>query len=334
MADQSSWKALCAQAKEALAAGKRSQARRLARAAAKQAPQREEPWLLLAAMSAPRASQAYIQKALDLNPHSRKALGAQRWAEERAAPPTTPDSKQPAIELALPRLPNLALMGLLALTAGFALFAWLRPPAIDEGLRVMGAAAAQQFDFLLAVETSEASPTFTATFTPFATRTPLPSATPTSTPTQVPSQEPSPTPSPQPTMEMDLTKFDLKVPGSIGANERWIDINLSEQTLTAFEGTNTVNTFIISSGRSGKPTVTGEFRIWVKVRIQDMSGPGYYIRDVPWVMYFYRDYGIHGTWWHNNFGQPMSSGCVNMTIADAQWMYQWASVGTIVNVHY
>jgi len=65
-----------------------------------------------------------------------------------------------------------------------------------------------------------------------------------------------------------------------------------------------------------------------------MSGPGYYVRDVPWVMYFYKSYGIHGTWWHNNFGTPMSAGCVNMTIPDAEWMYSWAQLGTIVKVHY
>ena len=322
MADRLSWKALCAQAKGALAGGQRSEARRLARQAAKHAPRREEPWLLLATMAGPRASQAYLRKALDINPRSRKALAA--LGEAKGNSPAN------GVELAWPRSANLALLSLLALTAAFAAFVWLRPPAVDEGLRLMGAAAGQQWDALLASETAGPSESFTATFTPFSTRTALPSNTPTLQATR----EASPTSTPLPDLEMAIAKFDLELPEDIGADERWIDINLSEQTLSAFEGMDQVNTFIISSGRAGYPTVTGEFSIWVKVRIQTMSGPGYHLENVPWVMYFYGDYGIHGTWWHNNFGTPMSAGCVNMSIPDAQWMYQWASVGTVVKVHY
>ena len=77
-----------------------------------------------------------------------------------------------------------------------------------------------------------------------------------------------------------------------------------------------------------------EFQIWNKTRIQDMSGPGYYLPDVPYVMYFYKDYGIHGTYWHNNFGTPMSHGCVNLTIPDSEWLFNWAYVGMTVKVHY
>jgi lipoprotein-anchoring transpeptidase ErfK/SrfK len=65
-----------------------------------------------------------------------------------------------------------------------------------------------------------------------------------------------------------------------------------------------------------------------------MSGPGYYLPDVPYIMYFYKGYGLHGTYWHNNFGTPMSHGCVNLTIPDAAWLYNFSSVGTVVNVHY
>jgi lipoprotein-anchoring transpeptidase ErfK/SrfK len=72
----------------------------------------------------------------------------------------------------------------------------------------------------------------------------------------------------------------------------------------------------------------------VKYRYADMSGPGYYLPNVPYVMYFYRGYGIHGTYWHNNFGTPMSHGCVNFPTDDAGWLFDFASVGTVVNVHY
>jgi lipoprotein-anchoring transpeptidase ErfK/SrfK len=119
-----------------------------------------------------------------------------------------------------------------------------------------------------------------------------------------------------------------------GNGERWMDVNLSEERVYAYEGDIVVNSFLVSTGVAETPTVTGEYQICVKVRIQDMSGPGYYLPDVPWVMYFYDEYGFHGTYWHSNFGTPMSRGCVNMTIDDAAWLYNWASVGTAVNVHY
>jgi lipoprotein-anchoring transpeptidase ErfK/SrfK len=114
----------------------------------------------------------------------------------------------------------------------------------------------------------------------------------------------------------------------------WIDVNLSEQQIYAYEGDTLVNTFIVSTGLPDTPTVTGDYRIYVKVPLQDMSGPGYYLTDVPWVMFFYEDYGFHGTYWHNNFGTPMSRGCVNLSMDDAAWLYNWASVGTPVSIHY
>ena len=117
-------------------------------------------------------------------------------------------------------------------------------------------------------------------------------------------------------------------------DSRWIDVNLSEQQIYAYEGDTVVNSFTVSTGLPDTPTVTGEFNIYVKVPMQDMSGPGYYLRDVPWVMFFYDDYGFHGTYWHNNFGSPMSRGCVNLRTEDAEWLYNWASVGTRVVVHY
>jgi LysM repeat protein len=112
--------------------------------------------------------------------------------------------------------------------------------------------------------------------------------------------------------------------------EKWIDVDLSEQRVVAYVGTTPVNDFIISSGLPGTPTVTGTFRIWAKTPLQDMSGGNraagnyYYLKDVQWVQYFYKDYGLHGTYWHNNFGQPMSRGCINMTNDDAKWLFDWA----------
>lgn len=106
--------------------------------------------------------------------------------------------------------------------------------------------------------------------------------------------------------------------------ERWIDVDLSEQTLIAFEGTRPVRHFVISSGLPGTPTVTGTFRVRAKVRTQTMSGDGYSLPNVEWVQYFYEDYALHGSYWHNNFGNPMSRGCINMTNEDAKWLFEWA----------
>lgn len=125
-----------------------------------------------------------------------------------------------------------------------------------------------------------------------------------------------------------------------GAGERWIDVNLSTQTITAYEGTTAVYTSLVSTGLPRTPTVVGSYRVYVKYVATDMTGGSYaygdyyYLADVPYTMYFYQGYGIHGTYWHNNFGQPMSHGCVNLPTPVAEWFFNWASVGTRVETHY
>lgn len=117
-------------------------------------------------------------------------------------------------------------------------------------------------------------------------------------------------------------------------NGRWIDVNLSTQTLIAYEGSTPVRSTLVSTGTPGRPTPTGQFRIYVKYLSDSMSGPGYYLPNVPYVMYFYRGYSLHGTYWHSNFGRPMSHGCINLPTPEAEWLFYWASVGTLVNIHY
>ncbi|MEE8392245.1 MAG: LysM peptidoglycan-binding domain-containing protein [Anaerolineae bacterium] len=115
---------------------------------------------------------------------------------------------------------------------------------------------------------------------------------------------------------------------------RWIDVNLSTQRVTAYEGNTPVHSSLASTGLPATPTVTGQYRIYVKYVSTLMTGPGYYLPNVPYTMYFYQGYGLHGTYWHSNFGHPMSHGCVNLPTPEAQWFFNWASVGTLVNVHY
>lgn len=113
---------------------------------------------------------------------------------------------------------------------------------------------------------------------------------------------------------------------------RTIYVVLSEQKVYALENGEVVKEFIVSTGTAEHPTVTGHFAIYVKYEFAGMSGPGYNLANVPSVMYFYKDYGLHGTYWHNNFGHPMSHGCVNLSKSDALWLFDWASVGTPVIV--
>jgi len=113
---------------------------------------------------------------------------------------------------------------------------------------------------------------------------------------------------------------------------KWIDVNTATQGLVAYEGQRPVYWATVSTGTSQTPTVKGRFRIYSKLRSGTMAGPGYYLPNVPHIMNFYGGYAIHGTYWHNNFGWPMSHGCVNMKIGDAQWVYNWAPVGTLVVV--
>ncbi|MCL5407444.1 MAG: L,D-transpeptidase [Patescibacteria group bacterium] len=115
---------------------------------------------------------------------------------------------------------------------------------------------------------------------------------------------------------------------------RYVDINLSEQTLYAFEGNTLINQFLISSGVSSHPSPVGEFSVYGKTSLQKMSGPGYYLPNVPWISWFSGDYSIHGTYWHHNFGTPMSHGCINASIADAEWIFNWDDVGTPIYIHY
>jgi lipoprotein-anchoring transpeptidase ErfK/SrfK len=113
---------------------------------------------------------------------------------------------------------------------------------------------------------------------------------------------------------------------------REIVVDLSDQKIYAYENSLLVREVTVSTGLPGTPTVQGEFNIYSKIPSQTMYGPGYYLPNVEYVMYFYQGYSIHSTYWHNNFGQPMSHGCVNLPPEAAQWFYSFAQVGTTVRV--
>jgi lipoprotein-anchoring transpeptidase ErfK/SrfK len=173
------------------------------------------------------------------------------------------------------------------------------------------------------------SPTATQTTSPTITETPLPTETPTSVPTNTPL--PTETPIPEPTQAIPHPGDNI--PSGISDDEHWIDVDLSEQTLYAYSGEQFVNSFVISSGAPYTSTPLGQYTIYIKYRVKSMRGSDYYYPDVPYQMYFNMDYGIHTAYWHNDFGTPVSHGCINMREEDAGWLFDWSSVGTIISIH-
>ncbi|MBI9045200.1 MAG: L,D-transpeptidase [Anaerolineaceae bacterium] len=355
-------------AQKALSKGDRSQTYHWASQAARLAPDEEAPWLILASVASPAASLYYIQKALQINPSSKRARDGMRWAIKRyrienpqskkvepqkppdliedefstTISPTQKTVRETKIPGGKPKRKHLfgflipISIALIITCLGLAIF-FTSPPTITA--KAGNNFSARPSDALVKptlTPTITLTPTATQTSTPTQTPSPTPTFTPTATVTYTPSMTSTPeatsTPQPLPT----FTPWGNYDPGSInpGDGDKWIDINLSTQQLFAYVGNDIVNSFVVSTGTWEHPTVTGQYYVYVKYTYTDMAGPGYYLPDVPYTMYFYKGYGIHGTYWHNNFGTPMSHGCVNMRTDEAGWLFNWAYVGILVNIHY
>ena len=336
------------QARQALQRGDARAAHFWAGKAAALEPGDEQAWLYLAAVASPRGSLYYLNRALQINPKSQRARKGMHWAVQRLRNDfQPPDRTAVIIPFQVPSqnlvrrhagltLANLGVMALLVvvvlLTSG-----WL----VNSSLAQSGNSLAEkkvlaQVNLDKATRTPTFTPTYTPSPTPTETATPTSTFTPTVTPTPTETFTPEPSATPEPIIEPIVYEEtnNYWLPSGVDENDRWIDVNLSEQRTYAFEGDQVVNSFVVSTGTWQYPTVTGEYNVYVMYRYADMSGPGYYLPDVPYVMYFYKGYGLHGTYWHNNFGTPMSHGCVNLTIDDAGWLFDWAYVGIVVNVHY
>jgi lipoprotein-anchoring transpeptidase ErfK/SrfK len=117
------------------------------------------------------------------------------------------------------------------------------------------------------------------------------------------------------------------------SSQRWIEIDLSRQRLIAWEGNLPVYAVTISSGKPSTPTRTGTFAIQTKHRVARMIGEDYDVPDVPYTMYYDGGMAIHGAYWHNLFGNPVTHGCTNVAVDHAKWLFNWAAVGTPVVVH-
>ncbi len=319
-----------------------------ARVAAEIDPNIEEPWLWLAAVSTPKASVAYLQKALAVNPQSKRARAGMHWAVKRLrVQPQLPTLAHATIQPVRTKAATITAKPIQKRRIGFhwwivmlVLFAIITSALVSPAMgyyfsSIFASPEVQMASHNdLAKASNTPTVTNTPTITPSPTQTNTPTLTPTNTPTATPSDTPTPTLSPYPTDTPypadDLDESDRP---TVGTDERWIDVDLSNQMTYAYEGDVLVNSFLVSTGTWLHPTVTGEYHIYVKYAYSDMAGPGYYLPDVPWVMYFYDGYSLHGTYWHSNFGTPMSHGCVNLSIPDAEWLFNWADVGTLVNVH-
>lgn len=332
---------LMQRAKTALRSGERTLARKIAHEIVANDPDEVEGWLILGALSSPKSSLAYIEKAHFLAPDDSRVKEALNWARHRAGVedkeinlsetqkifPFIPIEQfkvtPPIITTTHRPVWIWTFILLIIMTVAFLSFDLIPVGLVQD---VVKARPVSQENF------PKPSLTPTATNTPTPTFTPTPTSTPTSTPTNTPT--PTATPTPEPTKTLRPTQVNRPViPDKVGADERWIDIDLSDQMLYAYEGRQLIRSFVVSTGTWRTPTPVGQFAVWIKLRYDDMSGPGYYLPDVPYTMYFYHGYGIHGTYWHNNFGTPMSHGCVNMITEEAGWLFDWSHVGILVNIH-
>ena len=117
-------------------------------------------------------------------------------------------------------------------------------------------------------------------------------------------------------------------PEGISSDEKWIEVNLNSQTIYAHQGDTPLYATLISSGREGFETPQGLFRPWSKLSRLPMSGDRfdlvYKLADVPWVIFFERDYALHGTYWHDELGSVRSAGCINLSPFDSLWFSRWS----------
>jgi len=329
---------LLSEAKAALRQGNRALARRLALRVVAENPENIDGWLLLTGLSNPETSLHYAEKAQSLAPQDVRVQKAFSWSYNRFLRNRTLSSREETQRVHTAHsVKDFSLAPPIVTETHSPVWVWTAAVLLVLTLLFFG------LDFIpfrpvRAVEKSgpishdslakpSLTPTATSTHTPTPTFTLTPTQTPTSTPTATPTYTLTSTPIPT------ATSAPTQKPSTADLEGRWIDIDLEEQRLYAYEDDTVVGSFIVSTGTWQTPTPVGQFAVWIKLRYTDMSGPGYYLPDVPYTMYFYKDYGIHGTYWHSNFGTPMSHGCVNMITEEAGWLYNWSYVGIPVVVH-
>lgn len=346
------------QASAAFHRGDRRAARQWAQLAASLAPDNEEPWLILAAISTPQASMGYIRRALTLNPQSDRALRAWRWAQGRLAQepqpkvqmqiPVTvrPAAARPApVQSKLAAAPHKATggwgwallpMGFVALIFVGMLLLALWPGNVSRALALFQGEATPGMEAPI----PSISPTRRAsadgpawstadiakpTHTPQPTATSIPTATP--TPTALPTDSPA-TPG--------------SSSGQVPSSGKYIYVSISEQHLYAYQDNKLVYSFVASTGMNNA-TRTGTFQVLDK--IPTAYGSTWDLWMPNWMGIYYSgtlENGIHALpilsngvqLWGGYLGTPISYGCVVLGVEEAQLLYNWAEVGTTVEIRY
>lgn len=336
---------LLQRARMAVLKGDRTAAAHFASQALNLAPNSVDALLLLAGTSDPKKAVSLCNRALDLDPNNSYAKKASQWASQAlnaqnaAAWQSEVTQQSPQVPVAKPKKRvSFGSIFVICCTLFLSVFLVLYSLGFVRIAPTKGAQYINKQEngiSLMPSQTPSPTATLTATLTPLPTLTQMPSPSPTATevPTEVPTEIPTETPTeivPEEPYEEPTLPPAYQAP----QGKKTIEINLSQQMLYAWEGDVCVASFVVSTGRAGTETVTGNYQVWIKLPADDMVGPDYNLPGVPWVMYFYRGYGIHGTYWHSNFGTPMSHGCVNMETSEAEWLYNWSFVGIDVYVHY
>jgi lipoprotein-anchoring transpeptidase ErfK/SrfK len=357
------------QATRALQSGDKHAARKWAQLAAALAPELEEPWLILGAVSRPHASIAYLERALEINPASKRARAGLVWAHQQHArqPRQKAGQKGAAgssqIDLGIQtgqaplQIPPKALAGtrisipLLLLVLAVCLIAvWAFWPGAGDSVSAafLGKGTSAQDSHILAwlpaglVRPSD-TPTPTATFTPTATPTATPTPTDTPTPTLTPTDTPTPTPTDTP-LPTDTPKPVVVQPAAAAqvseSGDKLIVVSISQQHVWAYEGGTLVYSFVASTG-SGNSTRIGTFTILDKMPKAYGSTWDFWMPD--WMGIYYAgglEDGFHslpllrdGTRiWGDSLGTPVTYGCIVLGIEDSRTLYNWAEVGTTVQI--
>jgi len=357
------------QAINALQRGDKHAARTWAQIAASLAPDVEEPWLILAAVARPHASIAYLERALEINPESQRARAGLVWAHQQHARQNKKQVSQtvpaasvrinPTIQSGQPtfQIPPKAVAGmrisiplvLLVLAVGLiAVWAFWPGAGSSVSAAILGNSGSAQDSHILSwlpaglVRPTD-TPLPTATFTPTVTPSPTPTPTDTSTPTPVPTDTatPTPTPTPLPTnTPQPVVVQQAAVPQAPADDKKLIVVSISQQHVYAYQGGTLVYSFVASTG-SGNSTRTGTFSILDKIPKAYGSTWNFWMPD--WMGIYHAgdlEDGFHSLpllgngqrLWGDSIGTPVTYGCIVLGIQDSRTLYNWAEIGTTVQI--
>jgi len=135
--------------------------------------------------------------------------------------------------------------------------------------------------------------------------------------------------------DIDLSNVPMPTPLSWAVQTSWgrmLLVDLSEYRIYAFEDGELVRSTVVAIGRRDAQTITGEFTVLRKAEAADLTWQGNTVTNVPFIIVYDNPRAIHGAYWHDDWGQAVSSGCVNLPIDEARWYYDFAFVGMVVVV--